>query len=216
MHEYRHGLFLLDPAFSPQTGPCAWPKGLRSAMNHTSTSPDSVASPSLQPAQFSIAFISPGRTHGSRLRWHFRRLDPAFSPQTGPCARSKGLRSAMKRTSTSPDSLASPSLQPAQFSIAFISPGRTHASELRWHFRRLDPAFPPRKRSCVRSKGLRSAMKRRRPHPIVWQVPCNNQRGSPSRLSHLEEPTPLNRGGILDDLTRLFHHGNGLAWGPRG
>ena len=47
----------------------------------------------------------------------------------------------MKRTLTSPDSVASPSLQPVQFSIVFTSPGK---------------------------------------------------------------PTPLNRGGISGDLTRLF------------
>ena len=127
-------------------------------MKRTSTSPESVASPSLQPAQFSIAFISLGRTRASESRWHFRRLDPAFSPQTGPCARSKGLRSTMNHTSTLPDSVASPSLQPAQFSIAFISLGRTHTSESRWHFRRLDPAFSPLTGPCAWPKGLRSAM----------------------------------------------------------
>ena len=41
----------------------------------------------------------------------------------------------MNRTLTSPDSVASPSLQPAKFSVACISPGRTHAAESRWHFR---------------------------------------------------------------------------------
>ena len=48
-------------------------------MNHTLTSPDSMATPTQQPAQFPTAFISPGRTHASESRWHFRRLDPAFS-----------------------------------------------------------------------------------------------------------------------------------------
>ena len=59
-------------------------------MNHTSTSPDSVASPSLQPAQFSIAFISPGRSHASGLRWHFRRLDPFFFSTNGALCVVKG------------------------------------------------------------------------------------------------------------------------------
>jgi hypothetical protein len=35
------------------------------------------------------------------------------------------------------------------------------------------------------------------------------------RLPHLKEPTPLNRGGISGDLTRLFNHEKGLAWGQR-
>ena len=78
-------------------------------MKRTLTSPDSVASPSLQPAHFYIAFISPERTHTAESRWYFRPLDLAFSPQTGPCKRSKRLRSAMKRTLTSPDRVASPS-----------------------------------------------------------------------------------------------------------
>ena len=50
------------PAFPPQIRPCVWSKRLRSAMNRTLTSPDSVASPQSQRAQFSIAFILPGST----------------------------------------------------------------------------------------------------------------------------------------------------------
>ena len=45
----------------------------------------------------------------------------------------------------------------------------------------------------------------------VWQVPRYNQRSSPSRLSHLEEPTQLNGGGISGDLTRLFSTNGALC-----
>jgi hypothetical protein len=35
----------------------------------------------------------------------------------------------------------------------------------------------------------------------LWRVPCYNERSSSSRLTHLEAPTPLDRGGISGDLT---------------
>jgi hypothetical protein len=35
----------------------------------------------------------------------------------------------------------------------------------------------------------------------LWQVRRFNEQGSSSRLSHLEEPTPLDRGGVSGDLT---------------
>jgi hypothetical protein len=35
----------------------------------------------------------------------------------------------------------------------------------------------------------------------LWQVRRFNEQGSSSRLSHLEEPTPLDRGDISGDLT---------------
>ena len=47
----------------------------------------------------------------------------------------------MNRTLTSPGSVVSPQSQRAQFSIAFILPGNTHAAGSRWHFRSVDPLF---------------------------------------------------------------------------
>jgi hypothetical protein len=35
----------------------------------------------------------------------------------------------------------------------------------------------------------------------LWQVRSYNEQGSSSRLSHLEAPTPLDRGDISGDLT---------------
>ena len=117
----------------------------------------------------------------------------------------------MKRTSTSLDSVASPSLQSAQFSIAFVSPGRTHAAELRWHFRRLNPAFPPQTGPCGRLKRLRSAMNPSSASTDSLASPSLQLAHSPSRLSHLEEPTVLDRGGISGDLTRLFSTNGALS-----
>ena len=47
----------------------------------------------------------------------------------------------MNRTLTSPDSVISPQSQRAQFSIAFILPGNTHAAGSRWYLRSVDPHF---------------------------------------------------------------------------
>ena len=47
----------------------------------------------------------------------------------------------MNRTLTSPDIVESPQSQRAQFYIAFILPGSTHAAGSRWHFRSVDPLF---------------------------------------------------------------------------
>ena len=47
----------------------------------------------------------------------------------------------MSRTLTSPDSVVSPQSQRAQFSIAFILPGNTHAAGSRRHFRLVDSLF---------------------------------------------------------------------------
>jgi hypothetical protein len=47
----------------------------------------------------------------------------------------------------------------------------------------------------------------------MWQVPCCKERSSSLRLSHLEAPTPLDRGGISGDFTRLFLHKQGLVCG---
>ena len=52
-------------------------------MNRTLTSPDSVVSPQLQRAQFSIAFILPGSTHAAGSSSHFRLVDPLFSLEHG-------------------------------------------------------------------------------------------------------------------------------------
>ena len=63
-----------------------------------------------------------------RIKVTFQVNQPAFPPQTRPCVRSKRLRSAMNRTLTSPDSVVSPQSLRAQFSIALILPGSTHAA----------------------------------------------------------------------------------------
>ena len=63
-----------------------------------------------------------------RIEVAFQVSRPAFPPRTRPCERSKRLRSTMNRTLTSPDSVVSPQSQRAQFSIAFILPGNTHAA----------------------------------------------------------------------------------------
>ena len=63
--------------------------------------------------------------------WHFRSVDPAFPPWTRPCVRSKRLRSTMNRTLTSTDIVVSLRSQRAQFYIAFILPGSTHAARSR-------------------------------------------------------------------------------------
>ena len=76
-----------------------------------------------------------------RIEVTFQVSRPAFPPQTRPCVRSKRLRSAMNRTLTSLDRLVSPHSQRAQFSIAFILPGSTHATGLRSYFRTLNPVF---------------------------------------------------------------------------
>ena len=71
------------PAFPPQVRPCVRSKRLRSAMNRTLTSPDSVVSPQSQRAQFSIAFILPGNTDAARSSSHFRSVDPLFHHEHG-------------------------------------------------------------------------------------------------------------------------------------
>ena len=55
-------------SFQPRTRPCVQSKRLRSTMNRTLTSPDSVVSPQSQQAQFSIAFILPGSTRAAESR----------------------------------------------------------------------------------------------------------------------------------------------------
>ena len=72
-----------------------------------------------------------------RIEMTFQVSGPAFPPRTRPCERSKRLRRAINCTLTSFDSVASPQSQRAQFSIAFILPGSTHAAGLRWHYRQL-------------------------------------------------------------------------------
>jgi hypothetical protein len=38
-------------------------------------------------------------------------------------------------------------------------------------------------------------------YPILWRVPRYNERSSLSRLTHLEAPTPLDRGVFSGDLS---------------
>jgi len=61
----------------------------------------------------------------------FQVSRPAFPPRTRPCVRSKRLWSSMNRTLTLSNGVASTQLQRAQFSIAFILPGSTHAARSR-------------------------------------------------------------------------------------
>ena len=56
------------PAFLPHTRPCVRSKRLRSTMNRTLTSSDSMVSLQSQRAQFSIAFFLPGSTHAAGSR----------------------------------------------------------------------------------------------------------------------------------------------------
>ena len=76
-----------------------------------------------------------------RIEVIFQVSRPAFPPRTRPWVRSKRLRSAMSCTLTSLNIVVSPELQWAQFSIAFILPGGTHAAGSRWYFRSVDPLF---------------------------------------------------------------------------
>jgi hypothetical protein len=84
-----------------------------------------------------LAWKHPSR----RIEVTFQVSRPVFPPRRRPCERSKRLRSTMNCTLTSPDSVISPQSQRAQFSIAFILPGNTHAAGSRWHFRSVDPLF---------------------------------------------------------------------------
>ena len=93
--------------------------------------------PSVENAPFSRSrgkdVATSARARGRILIKHPRRCIevrfqvtwPTFPPQTGPCERSKGLRSAINRMSTSPGVMASPPLQRAQFFVVFISHGST-------------------------------------------------------------------------------------------
>ena len=76
-----------------------------------------------------------------RIKFAFQVSRPAFPPRTRPWVRSKRLGSTMNRTLTSPDSVVSPQSQRAQFSIALILPGNTHAAGSSLHFRSVDPLF---------------------------------------------------------------------------
>ena len=49
----------------------------------------------------------------------------------------------------------------------------------------------------------------------MWQVPRNNEHSFSSRLSHLEEPTPLDRADISGDLTG-FSSTNGALRAVKG
>jgi hypothetical protein len=76
-----------------------------------------------------------------RIEVIFQVSRPAFLPQKRPCVRSKRLRSTMYHTLTSSGNVISPQSQRAQFFIAFILPGSTHAAGSRWHFRSIDLLF---------------------------------------------------------------------------
>jgi hypothetical protein len=116
------------PVFRPPTRPCVLSKRLRSTMNRKSTSPGSVASSQLQWAQFFITFSSPGCTHATGSRGYISDQYTHFLSIYTALRGSKRMRSAINRTSTSPDSVASPQLQCAQFFIVFSSLRCTHAA----------------------------------------------------------------------------------------
>ena len=102
------------PAFPPLIRPCVRSKRLRSTMNRTLTSPDSVVSPQSQRAQFSIAVYcleAPTPPDQGDISGH----STCFSTTNTALRESKRLRSAMNRTMTSPDSVVSPQSQRAQF-----------------------------------------------------------------------------------------------------
>ena len=60
-HQIEATFQVSRPAFPPRIRPCVRSKRLRSTMNRTLTSPDSVVTPRSQRAQFSIAFGKVGR-----------------------------------------------------------------------------------------------------------------------------------------------------------
>ena len=97
-------------------GRCVRSKSTKSTMNRTPTSPDSVVTPPLQRAKFSIPYIShleaPTPLYRGGISDHLDRLFLHIS-YMGRCVRSKSTKSAMNRTSTSPGSVISPLLQRA-------------------------------------------------------------------------------------------------------
>jgi hypothetical protein len=148
------------PVFRPPTRPCVLSKRLRSTMNRKSTSPGSVASSQLQWAQFFITFSSPGCTHATGSRGYISDQYTHFLSIYTALRGSKRMRSAINRTSTSPDSVASPQLQCAQFFIVFSSLRCTHAAGSSGDISGQSTHFCPPTRPCVRSKRLRSATNR--------------------------------------------------------
>ena len=52
-------------------------------MTRTLTSPDSVASPRLQCAQFYVSFVSPGSTHAAGFSLYFSTVDLLFHHEHG-------------------------------------------------------------------------------------------------------------------------------------
>ena len=100
-----------------------------------------------------------------RIEVIFQVSRPTFLPRTRPCVRSKGLKSMLNRLLNSPDSMARFQLQLAQFCIAFILPGGTHAAGSRWHFRSVDPL------SYHEHDGLECGQKYRRALFISWLLP---------------------------------------------
>jgi hypothetical protein len=98
------------PAFPPRTWPCVLSKRLRSTMNHTLTSADSVISPQSQQAQLPLRLCCLEAPTPPDRGVPFQVSRPAFPPETRPCVLSKRLRSTINPTLTSPGSVISPQL----------------------------------------------------------------------------------------------------------
>ena len=116
----------------------------------------------------------------------------------------------MNRTSNISGIAPSPSLQPARFS------SRLSHLEVPTPLDRGDISCDSTRLFVVTNRGLergesdlRVQWITRRPHSTMFQVPRCNQRSSTWRLSHLEAPTPLDRGDISSDSARLFVHKQG-------
>ena len=116
----------------------------------------------------------------------FQDCQPAFSTTNMALRASKRLRSTLNRTLTSPDSVASPRLQWAQFFVAFILPGSTHAARSSSHFTSVDPLFHHEHGLASGQRGWGARWIARWLHPTVKQAPGCNERSSLSRLYHLE------------------------------
>ena len=95
----------------------------------------------------------------------FQVSRPTFLPRTWPCVRPKGLKALLNTTLNSPDSMIRSQLQRAQFYIAFILPGGTHAGGSWRRFRSIDPL------SYHEHDGLECGQKYRRALFISWLLP---------------------------------------------
>jgi hypothetical protein len=75
-------------------------------------------------------FYRADTTHAAELKRFFSTGWPPLSPRVGPGAQSKRMKSAMKRTVSSPENMASSLLQRALSSTTFIILDTTHIAAL--------------------------------------------------------------------------------------